>query len=127
MNGFCMSRIDRIYISAKLKKFGTNVEIIASSAYFDHMLVKLTLVRQRRPARECNLRISRKLFDDEEVRRKIRSIWERNLVGGGAIDQLQGKIIETTRYLHIETKNRISRSKEEEIQLRRTTAAQRLL
>ena len=101
--------------------------IIVGSAYSDHMPVKITLVRQRRPARECNLRISRKLFDDEEVRRKIRSIWERNLVGGGAIDQLQGKIIETTRYLHIETKNRISRSKEEEIQLRRTTAAQRLL
>ena len=82
MNGFCMSRIHRIYISSELEKFRTNVEIIAGSPYSDHMLVKITLVRQRRPARECNLRINRNLFEDEEVRRKIRSIWESNLVGG---------------------------------------------
>ena len=25
MNGFCMSRIDRIYISSELEKFGTDV------------------------------------------------------------------------------------------------------
>ena len=28
INGFCMSRIDRIYISAELEKYGSNVEII---------------------------------------------------------------------------------------------------
>ena len=50
------------------------------------------------------------------------------MVGGGAIDKFQGKIIETSTYLHIETKNRIAKSKEEEMQLRRTIAtAQRLL
>ena len=53
INGICMSCIDRIYISSKLEKFGINVEIIAGSAYSDHMLVKIMLVRQSRPSREC--------------------------------------------------------------------------
>ena len=39
INGFCMSRIDRIYISSELEKYGNNVEIIAGSAYSDHMPV----------------------------------------------------------------------------------------
>ena len=47
MNGFCMSRIDRIYISLELEKYGNNVEIIAGSAYSDHMPVKIMLVNQR--------------------------------------------------------------------------------
>ena len=64
MHGFCMSRIDRIYISPALEKFGTNVEIIAGSAYSDHMPVKITLETQRRPARDCNVRINKKLFED---------------------------------------------------------------
>ena len=55
MNGFCMSRIVKFYISSKMENFRTNVEIIAGSPYSDHMLVKITLVRQRRPARECNI------------------------------------------------------------------------
>ena len=33
INGFCMSRIDRIYISSELEKYGNNVEIIAGSDY----------------------------------------------------------------------------------------------
>ena len=77
------------------------------------MSVKITLVR--RLARECNLRINIKRFEDEEVRTKIMSIWENNLVGGGVIDKLQGKTIETSTYLHIETKTKIARSKEEEM------------
>ena len=72
MNGFCS--IERIYISSELEEFGTNVEIIAGLAYSDNMSVKITLVRNWRPTRECNMRINRKLFEDEEVRRKIRSI-----------------------------------------------------
>ena len=61
------------------------------------------------------------------MRRKIRSIWESNLARGSADDKLLGKIIETSTYLHIKTKNRIVRSKEEEMRLRRTiAAAQRL-
>ena len=43
MNGFCMSRIEKIYISSELENFGTNVEIVAGSAYSDHMPVKITL------------------------------------------------------------------------------------
>ena len=54
INGFCMSRIDRIYISSKLEKYGNNVEIIAGSAYSDHMSVKITLVNQRGVKRDCN-------------------------------------------------------------------------
>ena len=128
MNGFCMSRIDRIYISSELEKYGSNVEIIAGSAYFDHMSVTITLVNQRRKKRDCNLRISSKLFEDVEVGRKIRSIWENNLAGCGAMDNLRGNIIETSMYLHEETKNRIVRSKEREVRLRRAIAAtQRML
>ena len=128
MNGFCMSRIDRIYISSELEKYGSNVEIIAGSAYSDHMPVTITLGNQRRKKRDCNLRISSKLFEDVEVGRKIRSIWENNLAGCGAMDNLRGKIIETSMYLHEETKNRIVRSKEREVRLRRAiAAAQRML
>ena len=77
---------------------------------------------------DCNLRISSKLFEDVEVGRKIRSIWENNLAGCGAMDNLRGKIIETSMYLHEETKNRIVRSKEREVRLRRAiAAAQRML
>ena len=123
-----MCRIDRIYISPELEKFGTNVEIIAGSAYSDHMPVKITLETQRRPARDCNVRINKKLFEDAEVSRNIRRIWESNSVGCGAIDKLRGKIIETSTYLHRATKSRIVRSKEEEMCLRRSiAAAQRLL
>ena len=43
-NGFCMSCIDRIYISSELEKYGSNVEIIAGSTYSDHMPVTITLV-----------------------------------------------------------------------------------
>ena len=88
MNGFCMSRIDRIYISSELEKFGTDVEIIAGSAYSDHMPVKITLETERRPARDCNVRINKKLFEDAEVSRNIRSIWESSSAGCGAIDKL---------------------------------------
>ena len=60
--------------------------------------------------------------------RKIRSIWESNPVGCGALYKLRGKIIETSMYLHEETKNRIVRSKEREVRLRRAiAAAQRML
>ena len=89
MNGFCMSRIDRIYISSELEKFGTDVEIIAGSAYSDHMPVKITLETERRPARDYNVRINKKLFKDAEVIRNIRSIWESSSAGCGAIDKLQ--------------------------------------
>ena len=47
INGFCMSRIDKIYICSKLDKYDSNVKIIAGSAYSDHMLVKITLVKRR--------------------------------------------------------------------------------
>ena len=57
-----------------LEKCGTNVEIIAGSSYSDHMLVKITLVNQRRPTRDCNLRINRKRFKDAEVLTRIQSI-----------------------------------------------------
>ena len=128
INGYCMSRIDRIYISSELEKYGSNVEIIAGSAYSDHMPVSITLVTQRLNKRDCNLRISNKLFEDVEVRSKIRSIWENNLAGCGALDNLQGKMIETSKYLHEETKNRLERSKEREVRLRRSiAAAQRML
>ena len=74
------------------------------------------------------MRINTIFFEDAEVSRNIRSIWESNSVGGGAIDQLQGKIIETSTYLHTTTKSRIARFKEEEMCLRRSiAAAQRLL
>ena len=112
MNGFCMSRIDRIYISSELEKYGSNVEIIVGSAYSDHIPVKITLVNKRGKKRDCNLRIISKIFEDAEVGRKIRSIWENNLAGCGTMDSLRGKIIETSMYLHEETKNRIVRSKE---------------
>ena len=88
MNGFCMSRIDRIYISLELEKYGNNVEIIAGSTYSDHMLVTIMLVNQRRKKRDYNLRINSKFFEDVEMGRKIRSIWENNLVGCGALDNL---------------------------------------
>ena len=128
MHGFCMSRINKIYISPALEKFGTNVEIIAGSAYSDHMPVKITLEMQRRPPRDCNVRINKKLFEDVEVSRNIRRIWESNSVGCGALDKLRGKIIETSTYLHKATKSRITRSNEEEMCLRRSiAAAQRLL
>ena len=87
------------------------------------MLVTITLVNQRRKNLDCNLRISSKLFEDVEVGRKIRSIWENNLAGCGTMDSLRGKIIETSMYLHEETKNRIVRSKEREVRLRRVIAA----
>ena len=74
INDICMSCIDRIYISSELEKYGNNVEIIVRSAYSDHMPIKITLVNQRRPKRDCNLRINIKLFEDVEVGRKIRSI-----------------------------------------------------
>ena len=47
INGFCISRIDRIYISSELEKYGKNVEIIVGSAYSDQMPIKITLVNQR--------------------------------------------------------------------------------
>ena len=75
INGFCMSLINRIYINSKLEKYGNDVEIVASSAYSDHMSIKITLVNQRRSARDYNLTISSKLFADADVGRKIRSIW----------------------------------------------------
>ena len=50
--------------------------------------------------------------------RKIRSIWESNPVGCGALYKLRGKIIETSMYLHEETKNRIVRSKQREVSSR---------
>ena len=76
------------------------------------MLVKITLVNQRRPKRDRNLRINNKIFKDVEVGRKIRSIWASNPAGCGALDKLRGKIIETSMYLHAKTENRISKSKE---------------
>ena len=123
-----MSHIDRIYISSELEKYGNNVEIIAGSAYSDHMPVQITLVNQRRPKRDRNLRINSKLFEDAEVGRKIRSIWASKPAGCGALETLSGKIIETSLYLHVETKNRIAKSKEREVGLRRSiAAAQRML
>ena len=44
--------------------------------------------------------------------RNIRSIWESNSTGCGALDKLRGKIIETSMYFHVESKNRIVRTKE---------------
>ena len=90
INGFCMSRIDRIYISSELEKYGKNVEIIAGSAYSDHMPVQITLVNQRRPKRDRNLRINSKLFEDADVGRKIRSIWASKPAGCGALETLSG-------------------------------------
>ena len=61
------------------------------------------------------------------VRKKIKGIWESNSASCGVVDKLQSKITETSMYLHVETKSRIVRSKEKEMQLRRSTrAAQRL-
>ena len=60
--------------------------------------------------------------------RKIRSIWASKPAGCGALETLSGKIIETSLYLHVETKNRIAKSKEREVGLRRSiAAAQRML
>ena len=128
MHGFCMSCIDRTYISPELEKFGTNVEIITGSAYSNHMPVKITLETQRRPTRDCNARINKNLFQDAEVSRNIRSIWKNNSVECGTIDKLQGKIIETLTHLDKATQSRIARSKEEEMCLRRSiVVVQRLL
>ena len=123
-----MPHIDNIYISSELEKYGNNVEIIVGLAYSDHMSVRITLVNQRRPKRNCNLRINCKPFEDAEVGRKIRSIWASNPVDCCALDKLRGKIIETSMYLHANTKNRIVKSKEREAGLRRSmVAAQRML
>ena len=72
INGFCVSLINKIYLSSELEKYGSNVEIITGSAYSDHMSVMITLVNQRRKKRDCNLRINSKCFEDVEVGRKIR-------------------------------------------------------
>ena len=70
------------------------------------------------------MRIRSKIFEDAEVGRKIRSIWENNPASCGALDNLRGKIIETSMYLHEETKiNRIVRTKERKVRLRRSIAA----
>ena len=82
---------DKRYISSELEKYGYNVEIVVGSTYSDHMLVKIMLVHQRRPARDYNLRINSKLFQDAKVGRDIRSIWESNLVGCSTIDKLRGR------------------------------------
>ena len=72
--------------------------------------------------------INIKLFEDAEVERKIRSIWASNPAGCGALDKLRGKIIETSMSFHAETKNRIAKSKERQVGLRRSiAAAQRML
>ena len=83
-----MSRIDRIYISSELEKYGNNVEIIAGSAYSDHMPVQITLVNQRWPNRDRNMRINSKLFEDAEVGSKIRCIWATKPAGCGALESL---------------------------------------
>ena len=88
INGFCMYRIHRRYISSELEKYGKNVEIIAGSAYSDHMPVQITLVNQRRPKRDRNQRINTKLFEDAKVGRKIRSIWASKPAGCGALETL---------------------------------------
>ena len=92
------------------------------------MPVKITLETQRRPARDCTVRINKILFENAEVSRNIRRIWENNSPRCGAIDKLQGNIIETSTYLHKATKRGIARSKEDKMYLRRSiAAAQRLL
>ena len=69
------------------------------------------------------------------MERKIRSIWESNPTDCGALDKIRGKIIETSMYLHEDTKNRIVRdtknrivrSKELEVRLRRSIAAVQIM
>ena len=79
------------------------------------MPILITLVNQRRPKRDRNLRINSKLFEDAEVGRNIRSIWASKPAGCGALETLSGKIIETSLYFHVEIKNRIAYSKEREV------------
>ena len=52
--------------------------------------------------------------------RKVRSIWASKPAGCGALETLSGKIIETSMYLHVEIENRITKSKEREVGLRRS-------